>query len=95
MLSKQLFFLDKFKIQMSKVVALGITLSGAASLSCPINPSTYPFSLSRYPTNGGAVAQFPDDSRASYRGKFYIRLDVRGSVKKTFKQNWMVLMSKR
>jgi len=76
---------SKFK-NSNELVALGITLSGVASLSCPINPATYQFSLSRYPTNGEAVAQFPDHySRASYRGKFYISLYVRGSVKKPYR----------
>ena len=63
-------------------------MSGAASsnfINYPVNPATYEFKLSRYPSNGAAVCQFPDHSRATYRGKFYIRLDVKGSVKQAFK----------
>ena len=84
--------LVKFKIQMENFlpIALGITQSshftGAAALECPVNPATYPFCLSKYPTNGGTVCQFPDDhARTLYRGKFYISLYVRNSVKGTFK----------
>ena len=84
--------LVKFKIQMKNFlpIALGITQSshftGAAALECPVNPATYPFCLSKYPTNGGTVCQFPDDhARTLYRGKFYISLYVRNSVKGTFK----------
>ena len=60
--------------------------TGAAAVGCPVNPATFQFTLSKYPTNGGVVSQFPDDhSRASYRGKFYISLNVRASVKDSFK----------
>lgn len=70
-------------------IALGITQSshftGAAALGCPVNPATYQFCLSKYPTNG-TVCQFADDhKRALYRGKFYISLYVRNSVKGTYK----------
>ena len=59
--------------------------SQSAVMDSPINPATYQFTLSKYPSTS-TVSQFPDDhSRATSRGKFYIRLYVRGSTKDTFK----------
>lgn len=61
--------------------------SQSAVTDSPINTATYQFTLSKYPsTSTSTVSQFPDDhSRATSRGKFYIRLYVRGSTKDTFK----------
>ena len=66
---------------MSKLLplALGIAQSshftGAAALDCPVNPASYQFCLSLYPTKGAAVSQFSDDhARVLNRGKFYISL---------------------
>ena len=87
---KCLIKIQKFKMSKFLPLALGIAQSshftGAAALDCPVNPATYQFCLSRYPTKGAAVSQFPDDhARVLNRGKFYISLSVRASAKGAFK----------
>ena len=68
------------------VAALALLTTSQLSSGSPVNPAIYQFSLSKYPTNGPTVAQFPDDhSRIYSRGKYYIRLYVRTSIKCTFK----------